>query len=296
MSEIKSGFIAVVGRPNAGKSSLINAILNEKISLVSKKANATRKRSLAIHMYKENQLIFIDTPGIHEKERLLNKFMLDEALKAMGDCDLILFLAPASDKTTEYEKFLAQNKKDIPHILVLTKTDTISNAELLQSLSNYQKFQDNFKALIPVNTKKAHTTDILCDEIIKYLPVHPYLYDTDILTTQNLKELYKEFIRESIFENTSEEIPYFADVVVNSVHEDENLYKVFADIIVEKKSQKAILIGKNGAALKRVGMNARRLMEQLSGVKIFLKLQVKVKANWSKDKKELQKFGYYIDT
>lgn len=293
-NEVKTGFIAVLGRPNAGKSSLINAIIGEKISMVSKKANATRKRLLAISMYKQNQLIFIDTPGIHEKERLLNQFMLEEALKAMGDCDVMLFLAPVTDKIEHYEKFLALNPK-ANHILVLTKVDTVSNEELLQKISDYQKYQDKFLSLIPINARKTGQTNLLCDEIIKHLPVHPYMYDPEILTTQNLKEIYKEFIRESIFENTSEEIPYFADVVVNTVKEEPHIYKVDATIIVEKSSQKAIMIGKNGATLKRIGTKARHLMEDLSEIKIFLKLHVIVKANWSKNKKELHKLGYFVD-
>lgn len=291
--EIKSGFIAVVGRPNAGKSSLINKIIGEKLTLVSQKANATRKRSLLIHMYKENQLIFIDTPGIHEKERLLNQFMLDEALKAIGDCDVILFLAPASDNTKDYEKFLSLNKNNTPHILVLTKTDTISNSSLLKTISLYQKFQDNFKALLPINIKKGNDVNFLCDEIIKYLPTHPYLYDPEILTTQTMRDIYKEFIREAIFNNTSDEIPYFADVLIDKVNEEENITKIFATIIVEKSSQKAIIIGKNAQTLKRIGKNARFLIEKLTKNKIFLSLHVGIRANWSKNKNNLKILGYF---
>lgn len=295
MSEVKSGFIAVIGRPNAGKSSLINSIVGEKLTMVSKKANATRKRSLSIHMHKENQLIFIDTPGIHEEERLLNQFMLREALKAMGDCDLVLFLAPASDKIDEYEKFLSLHVKSIPHILVLTKMDTITNEELLKKIKEYQKYQDKFSSLIPLSIKKSNNISQLCDEITNYIPTHPYMYDPELLTTQNMREIYKEYIREAIFDNTSEEIPYFSDVIVNDVKDEENITKVFANIIVEKGSQKGIIIGKNGATLKRIGKSARELMQDLIGRKIFLKLHVQIKENWTKNRKKLENMGYVFD-
>lgn len=293
--ENKSGFIAVVGRPNAGKSSLINSIVGEKLTMVSKKANATRKRSLSIHMHKENQLIFIDTPGIHEAERLLNQFMLREALKAMGDCDLVLFLAPASDKIDEYENFLSLHVKEIPHILVLTKIDTITREELLKKIKTYQKYQDKFKSLIPLSIKKSNNISQLCDEITDHLPIHPYMYDPELLTTQNMREIYKEYIREAIFDNTSEEIPYFSDVIINEVKDEENITKVFANIVVEKSSQKGIIIGKNGATLKRIGKSARELMQELIGRKIFLKLHVQIKQNWTKNRKKLENMGYKFD-
>ncbi len=293
--QIHTGFISVIGRPNAGKSSLVNKIIGEKLTMVSKKANATRKRSLCIHMHKDSQLIFIDTPGLHETERLLNQFMLHEALKAMGDCDLILFLAPVSDKLDEYEKFLSLNKKNIPHILVLTKTDTVSNEELLKKIKSYQIFQDKFKALIPLSVKSKNDINFLCDEIINHLPIHPYLYDTEILTTQNMREIYKEYIRESIFDNTSEEIPYFSDVVIVDVEEKNNITNIFANIVVEKGSQKGIIIGKQGATIKRIGRDARVMIEKLSEQKVFLKLQVIIKPNWTKNKKNLKKLGYLFD-
>ncbi len=294
MNEVKSGFISVIGRPNSGKSSLINSIMGEKLTMVSKKANATRKRSLNIHMHKENQLIFVDTPGLHETERLLNKFMLEEALKAMGDCDVVLFLAPITDSTEEYEKFLDLHVKNIPHILVLTKVDMVKNEEILQKIQIYQKYQDKFKALIPMTIKRGSSFDQLCDEIVRNLPVHPYMYDPEMLTTQNMREIYKEYIRESIFKNTSEEIPYFSDALVTSVKEKENIIEVYANIIVEKSSQKGIMIGKNGTTLKRIGKDARILMENLSKKKIFLKLQVIIKPNWSKNKQKLNEIGYFL--
>jgi GTP-binding protein Era len=297
MSEIKTkaGFVSVIGRPNAGKSSLLNWLIGEKIAMVSHKANATRKRSNIIAMHNNTQIIFVDTPGIHEKERLLNKFMMDEALKAMGDCDLILFLAPATDNLKDYEKFLERNKKGIPHILLLTKVDDTNKKDLFKKIEQYSKYQDKFQALIPVSIKKGITQSYLLDEISKELPEHPYLYDTEILTTDPVKDLYKEYIREAIFSNTSEEIPYFADVLVEKVEENDNIDNIYATIIVDKKSQKGIVIGKGGKTLQRIGFEARKSIENLAGKKIFLKLFVVVKQGWSQDKDLLKKIGYIIE-
>ncbi|WP_187648453.1 GTPase Era [Nitrosophilus labii] len=292
--ETKSGFVALIGRPNAGKSSLLNWLLGEKIAMVSHKAQATRKRLNAIVMHKNAQIIFIDTPGIHEKERLLNKFMLEEALKAIGDCDLILFLSPVTDSLEHYEKFLALNKKKRPHIVVLTKIDQVDNAAILKKIAQFQKYQDRFLDLIPVSITKNIGKEDLLDTIIKYLPKHPYFYDPELLTTENIRDIYKELIREAIFENLSDEIPYETDVIIEKIGESEKLDRVYAMIIVEKPSQKGIIIGKKGSTLKRIGKDARIKMEEFSGKKIYLELFVVVKKGWTKNKKSLEELGYFF--
>ena len=292
MSETtKAGYVALIGRPNAGKSTLLNWLLGEKIAMVSHKAQATRKRLYAIVMHKNAQIIFIDTPGLHEKERLLNKFMLEEALKAIGDCDLILFLAPVTDPVVHYEKFL-ELAKNRPHILVLTKIDMVSNEELLKKIAEYQKYQDRFLELVPVSVKKNIGKEALLDTIVKYLPEHPYYYDPELLTTENIRDIYKELIREAIFENLSDEIPYESDVIIEKIEETPTMDKVYAMIVVEKPSQKGIIIGKKGETIKRIGKDARRLLEEFSGKKIFLNLFVVVKKGWTKSKKEMEKIGY----
>jgi len=287
----KSGFVAVVGRPNAGKSTLMNALLGEKISMVSQKANATRKRINAIVMHKNNQLIFVDTPGLHEKEKMLNQFMMKEALKAIGDCDVILFMAPVTDSTEEYEKFLTLTKK--PHIVILSKIDHVSNEKILLKIQEYQNFQDNFLAIIPVSVSKGGIGfESLLDETVKHLPVSPYLYDPEDLTTEMLRDIYKEFIREAIFDNISDEIPYETDVLIDKVEEGKTLEKIRATIIVEKQTQKGIIIGKGGAAIKRIGKDSRLQIENLIGKKVFLDLFVSVKKGWTNDKKSLEDIGY----
>ena len=291
----KCGYVSVVGRPNAGKSSLLNWLVGEKIAMVSHKANATRRRSNIIVMHEEDQIVFVDTPGIHETEKLLNQFMLDEALKAMGDCDLILFLAPVTDSLKYYEDFLEKNKKNTKHILLLTKIDFVNNDELMLKLKEYEKDSDKYEAMIPISIKKATKKSDILDVVVKYLPEHPYLFDPEIMTTEHLRDLYKEFIRESIFENISDEIPYEADVMINKIEEKPNVDVIRATIIVQKDSQKGMIIGQQATAIKRIGKAARIKIEKLSGKKCFLELFVSVKKNWTKNKDALKSMGYDID-
>ncbi len=291
----KSGYVSVIGRPNAGKSSLLNWLVGEKIAMVSHKANATRKRSNIIVMHEDDQVIFVDTPGLHETEKLLNKFMLDEALKAMGDCDLILFLAPITDQVKYYEEFLEKNKKNTKHILLLTKIDFVSNEEVLEKMKEYEKYSDKYESVIPVSIKKATTHADILDVVVKYLPEHPYLFDPEILTTEHLRDIFKEFIRESIFENISDEIPYETDVLINKVEEKKNVDVIKATIIVQKSTQKGMIIGKNATAIKRIGKEAREKIEKLTGKKCFLELFVSIKKGWTKNREGLKHLGYDID-
>jgi GTP-binding protein Era len=288
----KAGFVSLIGRPNAGKSTLMNSLLGEKIAMVSQKANATRKRSNAIVMHNDAQIIFIDTPGLHEKEKLLNQFMLDEALKAMGDCDLIVYLAPVTDSVENYEKFLKLNDDKVKHIIALTKIDQVSQEKLFKKISQYNDFSDHFEALIPVSiSKKIGHADLL-DTIVKHLPESPYLFDPEDLTSELVRDIYAGFVREAIFENISDEIPYESDVLIDKIEEVRHVDKIYATIILEKDSQKGIIIGKGGEAIKRIGKSAREKIEKLSGKKAYLELQVSVKKGWSKDKTYLEEIGY----
>ena len=290
----KCGYVSVVGRPNAGKSSLLNWLVGEKIAMVSHKANATRKRSNIIVMHNNDQIVFVDTPGIHETERLLNKCMLDEALKAMGDCDLILFLAPVTDKITYYEDFLVKNKKNVKHILLLTKIDFVSNNEVLEKMKEYESFSDRYEAIIPISILKQTKHSDILNDVVKHLPVHPYLFDPEIMTTEHLRDLFKEFIRESIFENISDEIPYETDVLINKVEEKDNVDVIKATIIVQKSTQKGMIIGKGAEAIKRIGRDARVKIEKLTGKKCYLELFVSIKKGWTKDRQGLKDLGYDV--
>ncbi|WP_320034836.1 GTPase Era [Halarcobacter sp.] len=290
----KCGYVSVVGRPNAGKSSLLNWLVGEKIAMVSHKANATRKRSNIIVMHNDDQIVFVDTPGLHETEKLLNQFMLDEALKAIGDCDLILFLAPVTDKLTHYEDFLEKNKKNTKHILLLTKIDNVTNNEVLEKINEYEKYSQNYEAIIPVSIKKQTKHSDILDDVVKHLPEHPYLYDPEIMTTEHLRDIFKEFIRESIFENISDEIPYETDVLINKVEEKKDIDVIKATIIVQKGTQKGMIIGKGATAIKRIGKDARLKIEKLTGRKCYLELFVSIKKGWTKNKQGLKELGYDI--
>jgi len=288
----KAGFVSLIGRPNAGKSTLMNSLLGEKIAMVSQKANATRRRSNAIVMYAETQIIFVDTPGLHEREKILNQFMLDEALKAMGDCDLIVYLAPVTDSVEHYEKFLKLNKKNVKHIIVISKIDQVSKEKLFKCIASYNQFSQNFEALIPIAIPKKVGHDDLLQTISKNLPDSPFLYDPQDLTSELVRDIYAGFIREGIFENVSDEVPYESDVIIEGIEEEKGLDKIYATIIIEKESQKGIIIGKGGESIKRIGKYAREKIERLSGQKAFLKLQVIVKKGWTKDTNFLKEIGY----
>ncbi len=292
LEETRAGFVSLIGRPNAGKSTLMNSLLGEKIAMVSQKANATRKRSNAIVMHKNTQIIFVDTPGLHEKEKILNQYMLDEALKAMGDCDLIVYLAPVTDSLEHYKKFLKLNNKKVKHIIALSKIDQVSQEKLFKKIAQYNKFADEFEALIPVAIPRKVGHQDLLDVISKHLPVSPFLYDPEDLTSELVRDIYAGFIREAIFENISDEIPYESDVLIDKIEEDNGLDKIYATIIIEKESQKGIIIGKGGEAIKRIGKSAREKIEKLSGQKAYLNLQVSVKKGWSKNKAFLEEIGY----
>jgi len=288
----KAGFVSLIGRPNAGKSTLMNSLLGEKIAMVSQKANATRKRSNAIVMYEDTQIIFVDTPGLHEKEKVLNQFMLDEALKAMGDCDLIVYLAPVTDNVEHYEKFLKLNNDKVKHIIVISKIDQVSQDKLFKRINSYNQYADHFEALIPVAIPKKVGHEDLLKVISKNLPDSPFLFDPEDLTSELVRDIYAGFIREGVFENVSDEIPYESDVIIDSIEEEDGIDRIYATIIIEKESQKGIIIGKGGESIKRIGKSAREKIERLSGQKAYLNLQVTVKKGWTKDKAFLQEIGY----
>ena len=289
---MKSGFVSIIGRTNAGKSSFLNALLNEKIAIISHKQNATRRKINGIVMNGEDQIIFTDTPGLHESNKAINQLLISQAIKSMGDCDLIVFLAPIHDDTSDYEKFLALNPEK-PHILVLTKVDESSNAKVLEKITQYQKFQDKFAALLTFSTKQPTYKKSLLDEICKLLPEHEYFYDPEFLTPTNEKEIFREFILEAIYENLSDEIPYLSDAIIKSVKEKTGITEIYASIITERDIHKSMIIGKNGETIKRIGIFARKLIQNLTNTKVFLKLDVVVKKGWSKEEKSLnQIIGY----
>ena len=289
---VKSGFISILGRPNAGKSSLLNWLVGEKLAIVSQKANATRKRFSAIVIHENTQMIFIDTPGIHEKERLLNKYMLKEALASFSEVDLLIYMAPVHDSTAHYEHFLELNEYNVPHVLLLSKVDECSKDDLILKIEEYSKFDKQYKELIPVSIQKGTTQNVILKSFANYIPEHPFFYENDLLTTEFSKDIYREFIREAIFDFTSDEIPYSCDVIVSKVVRKSHIIEIYATIVVEQKSQKGMLIGKGGNSIRRIGQRSRELIEKLEDMKVFLKLEVKVEKNWTKNADSMKSLGY----
>ncbi|NLY03560.1 MAG: GTPase Era [Campylobacter sp.] len=289
---MRSGFVSLIGRTNAGKSSLLNFLLQEKLSMVSHKQNATRRKINAIVMNGEDQIIFIDTPGLHESNKTMNKLMVELAIKSMGDADLILFLATIHDDTSNYEKFL-NLKRETGHILVLTKIDEVSDAKLGAKILEYSKFSDEFLALVPVSIKKRICRKPLLDEISKHIPKHPHYYDSNIISSSNTKDIYRDLILEAIFDSVSSEIPYNTDTIVESVSESEEIIKVFAKIITDNKHHKKILIGKNGETIKRIGIRSKKLISEFSKVRTFVNLEVIVKKGWNSDEQDIKEHFIY---
>ncbi len=294
LKNIRSGFVGILGKPNAGKSTLLNWLLGEKIALVSNKANASRKRVNAIVMHKDNQIILLDTPGLHEKEKLLNKFMLKEALKALSDSDLVLFLADVRDNLDGYKWFLELNEKNIPHIVVLTKTDLATEEEIRGKIEEYKELKKALE-IVAISAVEGKGREELLDTIVKFLPEHPYYYDPEIISTEHIRDIYKELIREALFEKLGDELPYETDVLIEKIEEFDKLDRVYATIIVERSSQKGMIIGKNGKKIKEIGMYARKLLENFSEKKVYLELYVKVIPKWSKNKNVLSELGYEIE-
>lgn len=280
---MRSGFISLIGRTNAGKSSLVNYLLNTKITMVSHKINATRRKINAIVMHAGDQAIFVDTPGLNSSQKTMNRLMNDSALNSAKDCDLALFVADIFDDTSEYERFLAQK---IPHVVALSKIDKASKGQIYDKLTQYARFGGEFKAIVPFSVKKNAYRKILLDEICKHLPEHDYYYDPQYLTTTNQKEIYRDFILEAIFENVSDEIPYSTDVEVEKVIEKDDICEIYANIIAENNHKKGILI----SSIKRIGINARKLISSLNESKVFIKLNVIVSKNWTRDEEAVKKF------
>lgn len=292
----KSGFVAIIGRPNVGKSTLLNAILGEKIAIVSAKPQTTRNRIRGIKNTENAQIVFLDTPGIHEAKGYLNEFMVKEAMAAIGDVDTIIYLVEATKKIEEDDKFIIENLKRIkqPVILCINKVDIVIKDNLLPLIDEYSKAYA-FKEITPLSAIKGEGVEELLNIIIKTLPEGPKYFPEDILTDQPERFVAAEIIREKVFLLTKQEIPYSTAVVVERFKENpqKKIVSISATINVERDSQKGIIIGKGGSMLKRIGTRARMDIERLLGTKVFLELFVRVQKDWTKDKKILKEFGYH---
>lgn len=287
---LKSGFISLIGRTNAGKSSLINALSEQKLALVSHKKNATRRKLNAIIMHEGNQLIFVDTPGLHQSEKKLNQKLVEVAMNSLSQCDFALFVASIFDDIKEYENFLQKCK--VEHIVLLNKIDLAKNEQILKKLEEYAKFSKQFKAIIPFSCRQKSNKKSLLDELCKYLPEHPYFFEPEFLTNTSEKELFRDFILEALFENFSDELPYSCEVFVQKVKEEPEISFIDAIIITDTPAHKGILIGKDGTSLKRLGKSARFKISKFTQKKIMLNLFIQIKKAWQKDDEFLKKVAF----
>ncbi len=279
---MKSGFVSLVGRPNVGKSTLLNSFLGSKVSIVSDKPQTTRNKIVGIYTEEKGQIIFLDNPGIHKPLHTLNKKMMEEVYSALEECDIILFIIDITKKWGKGDEFSLEllKKYKKPKFLLINKIDLVKKSKALPII---EKFKDMniFDEIIPISALTRANFDILNQKIFEYLPEGELLYPEDSVTVVRRKFLISEIIREKILNMTKDEIPYSVAVLVDKVERRENgvLY-IYAEIFVEKDSQKAILIGKKGQMISRIGKSARKELEFLTNTKIFLELVVKVKEKW----------------
>lgn len=295
IKNFRSGFIAIIGAPNVGKSTLLNQMMGEKISITSKKPQTTRNQILGVVHRPASQLIFIDTPGIHKTTLPLNIRIVDAALSALGNVDIVLIMIDVAKPDPESEAFIIKKLEKInkPVALVLNKIDLVKKHTLLNIMDRWSKAYP-FEAIIPVSAISGNQIDELIEAIEPLLPEGPRYYPEDTITDQPERFIAAEMIREKVFRLTGQEIPYSTAVSVQSFSEERNgaLVKIHATIHVERSSQKGMIIGKNGSKLKMIGTEARKEIERMVGAKVYLKLFVRVHKNWSKDPKALRRFGY----
>lgn len=287
----KSGFISIIGRPNVGKSTLLNALLGEKISIISDKPQTTRNRILGIVNRPGAQLVFMDTPGIHKPMHKMNEVMVKTALQTHNEVDVILMLVEATEQPGGGDRFILESLVDIktPVLLLINKVDLIQKEALLPLMQAYSTLY-NFAEIIPVSALK-NDLGGLTDLILSRLPQGPKYFPDDQLTDQPERFIVAELVREKVFKLTKDEIPYSTAVVIDDMKEEPEITRIIATIYVERDSQKGILIGKGGGMLKQVGTQARLDAEKLLGTKIFLQLWVKVKKGWREDERSLKHFG-----
>jgi GTP-binding protein Era len=295
----KSGFIGIIGRPNVGKSTLLNTIIGEKIAITTHKPQTTRNRIMGIKNIENGQLIFLDTPGIHKATTPLNQFMVITATDTFRNADILLLLAEATSGVHSNDRLIIDSLSNIklPVILLINKIDLIRKKDILPVIDQFQHLF-SFSEIIPISALTGDGFPVLIEQILKMLPEGPRYFPEDMMTDRTERFIAAEIIREKIILLTHQEIPYTTAVVVDSFKEDEekNLIRIQAAINVSKDSQKGILIGKKGAMLKKIGTQARLDMEKFFAARIFLELFVRVRKDWTHDERLLKEFGYKEQT
>ena len=289
----RTGFIAIVGRPNVGKSTLMNSILGEKVAIVSSKPQTTRNRITGIHTKGEDQFVFLDTPGMHSPKNTLGEYMVKAADTTMRDADaVVLVVDTGKDISTVEENVMAYLKKSgIPALLALNKIDMYRREQIAETIAKYAAKHD-FEAFVPISARSGKNVDELLDECSKFLSESEWFFPDDMVTDQPERQIAAEIIREKILRTLNKEIPHGTAVVIEEFKDERSLISIRAEIFCEKASHKGIIVGKNGASLKLIGTYAREDLEKLFGTKVYLNLWVKVKENWRESARTVSNFGY----
>ena len=289
----KTGFIAIVGRPNVGKSTLLNAALGEKVAIVSSKPQTTRNRILGILTRGESQFVFVDTPGIHRPQNSLGEYMVEAAKSSMLDADVVLLMVDVGKPVSAVEENVIDylEKSGTPAVLALNKTDLYDAVEIAESIKTYAALHD-FEAIVPTSAKKGKLVDAVLDECEKLLGESDWFFPEDAVTDQPERQMAAEIIREKLLRTLNKEVPHGIAVVIEEFKDEGGLIRIRAEIFCEKPSHKGIIVGKNGAELKMVGSYAREDLEKLFGAKVYLNLWVKVKENWRESRAAVGNFGY----
>lgn len=293
MDNFKSGFVSLIGRPNVGKSTLMNAIIGEKISIISNKPQTTRNKIQSIYTNETMQCIFIDTPGMHTPKSKLGKYMVKSANTTLNEVDIVLYLVEPDKKVGALDNMIIQKLQTVesPIFLLINKIDTISKAEILQVIDTF-KAKINFAEIIPISAINGVNLDTLLSTITKYLPEGPKYFPEDMITDQPERQIVSEIIREKALQVLEDEIPHGIAVLINSMKSENNIVNIQATIFCEKESHKGIVIGKKGNKLKTIGIRSRKDIENLLGSKVFLETWVKVKKDWRDTDFLLKNFGY----
>lgn len=295
--QARSGFVTFVGRPNVGKSTLTNALVGEKIAIISDKPQTTRRAIRGIVNRPDGQLVIVDTPGIHKPRTLLGERLNDLVEQVLGDVDVIGFCVPATEKVGPGDRRIAASLDGYPRakkIAIVTKTDAAGRDEITERLMEVDSLREDWAAVIPLSALTRDQLDVLSDEILSLMPVGPALYPEGITTDETQEDRIAEIIREAALDGVRDELPHSIAVVVDDIapREDSDLTDVHASIVVERDSQKAIIIGRKGARLRDVGARARAEIETLLGSRVFLGLHVKVAKEWQRDPKQLGRLGF----
>ena len=293
--QYKSGFATLIGRPNVGKSTLMNHLIGQKIAITSNKPQTTRNRIQTVYTSEEGQIVFVDTPGIHKAKNKLGEYMVNVAEQTLKDVDVILWLVEPTTYIGAGEKHIAEQlqKTSLPVILVINKVDTVKKEDILQVIDNYRKLYD-FAEIIPASALRGQNTKDIVNSLFKYMPYGPMFYDEDTVTDQPQRQIVAEIIREKALHALDEEIPHGIAVTIEKMRErkGQHIVDIEATIICERDSHKGIIIGKQGSMLKKIGSNARFEIEKMLEERVNLKIWVKVKKDWRDSDTLMKNFGY----